>query len=172
MKLINPCNGGGSSPILAVFAGSSRTQAVYSPSTSSQVAVTSDLDITLTIPSGCTSVPMKWIVSGDVNANGNGRTGFVVYRDVDGGGFTLMPNARDGSANFYSVISTYTNENSTTTPVPTAVGIVDESPPASGSVCTYRLYVACTSSTIAGSFYLNKAVAAVGSEIESCLSFF
>lgn len=170
-KILTTSKGGDSSGVtLAAFANNTRTQASYSPAAQGVAAMTSDLDVVLTIPTGATKTFLTWDIMGDVDANANGRTGFVVYKDEDGGGFTLLPNSRDGSSNYYSVITTYVNDpNFTTTPSTTSVSIIDESPTV-GTVTTYRIYVANTSAGTAGTYYLNKAVSAVGSESESGLS--
>ena len=172
MKLINPCNsGGGSSPVLAIVVGDTRTQAQYQPAAQGVVAFSSDFDIVQTIPAGCTKAHLQWDIMCEAEI-ANGSTGFVVYKDEDGGGFTLMPNARDGSANYYSVITCPNYDNQFgITPSTSTVSITDESPTV-GAVTTYRVYACSTAAAAAGNVYVNKAGNTVGSGVESGLTAF
>jgi len=169
MKLINP-GGGGSSPILAVNAGNTRTQAQYLPVAQGVVAMSSDLDIVLTPPVGTTEAHLTWDITGETDAQGG--TGFVVYRDVAGGGYTLLPNSRGGSANYWECITTPVHEaDVSTTPSQITISIIDESPTV-GSVNTYRLYCVSTRSVTAGYYWWNRAVLTPADAAEACLSTF
>lgn len=160
----------GTSPIKAIYASSTRTMADYAPAAQGVVAMTSDLDITLTIPSGCTKANLRWDLSGEATDTTSG-IGFVVYRSVDGGAYAILPNSRDGSSNYYSVICAATlDAQATVSPSTIPVAINDDSPPAAGSVVIYRIYCANTSAASAESFYLNRARNAPASSTESCLT--
>lgn len=157
---------GGSSPILAAYADNTRTQATYSPAGQAVVAMTSDLDVVMTVPTGATKGVIEWDIFGETSS---GNIGFIAYRDVDGGGFVKMPNSSDG--NYYSVINTPTfDSNSGTTASNTHVRILDESLTAVGSVCTYRIYIQNTHTSSAASFELNEVINASGSTAEDGLS--
>ena len=131
--------------------------------------MTSDLDIVLTPPTGTTKSFLTWAMSGEVNANGS--TGFLVYRDVDGGGFTILPNCKTGT-DYWEVITTPSHGGTySTTPQQVTVSIIDESPEVA-SVNTYRLYVASTAAALAGYWYLNRSITAPASSNEAMLTTF
>jgi len=172
VKKIGPVIYTTSQPVRAIYSGSTRTMADYAPAAQGVVAMTSDLDITLTIPSGCTKVNTRWDLSGEATDNA-AAIGFVVYRSVNGGAYAILPNSRDGSSNYYSVICAAPLDlQAGVSPSTFPVVINDDSPPASGSTVIYRLYCANTSAGTAESFYSNRARTAPASAIETCLTTF
>jgi len=160
-------SGGGSSsssPILAIATCQTRTQASYTAPNASVIAMTSDLDLVFAdIPVGTSKVKLDWVVNvEDSNAT---SSAFVVYKSVNGGAFALLTESRDGSANFYSVITRPWDGEYTATPQVSAVSVIDNNPDI-GDAVTYRLYVAnIRNDGSTGLLYLNRSTASAGGNL-------
>lgn len=148
--------GSSSSPILAIATtGNVRTQASYAPAAQGVSAMTSDLDLVITAPTGTTKVKLDWKIYGQ----NNGVMGFVVYKSISGGAYSLLAMSRDGSANYWSVITGTVEAPAQATT--TSISVIDTSPSVGSSV-TYRLYVAEVRNDGAGDFYLNRYRSSTG----------
>lgn len=163
MKLINPCDSGGGLAVKSFSAVQTRTQATYSAAAQGVVAMTSDLDLSITVPAGTSNIKLDWEIYGeDSNANAHG---FVVYKDVDGGGYSLLPESRDGSSSYWSVITRCTWDGEyLSTANTTPVSVIDTSPD-EGSVVTYRLYIASIRASGTGTYYLNRCLTNSGGSL-------
>jgi hypothetical protein len=145
-------------PILETATVQTRTQATYQPTAQSVVAMTSELDLSVTVPQGTAKIGLTWEIMGECEE----AIGYVVYKDVDGGGYNLVAASRDGSANYWSVITVPTNDVSNNgTANTSSVSLIDTSPD-TGSVVTYRLYLAEVRNDGAVDFMLNRNRASTG----------
>jgi len=150
--------------ILKTATVQTRTQAIYSAAAQGVVAMSSELDLSVTVPSGTSKIGLNWNVYGE-EASGAAH-GFIVYKDIDGGGYNLLAASRDGSANYWSITARPSYDTDyTTTANNTVVSIYDTSPDV-GSVVTYRLYLASIRSATATNFYWNRCGGSTGAAFQ------
>lgn len=154
-------------PILETATAQTRTQASYFLTNveDTYVAMTSELDLQVTIPSGASKNLLSWDVYGEQQVQVT--TSFVVYRKVDAGAFTVLPASQNGTNDYWSCIARpVVTQTSGYAPVTTTISIQDLNLPAVGSVVTYRLYLGNPRGIDAsGTFYLNRCISSAGAKL-------
>ena len=153
--------------LLAVSStGNIRTQAYYNfPFVAPyDIAMSSELDLSITIPSGATKNLLRWDIYGEqVNSS---CVGFILYRNVDGGAFTKVAASQNATADYWSGITRpYATLSYGYASGTTSISLEDETLPSEGSVVTYRIYANNIRNDAGGGFYLNRPASSAGASL-------